>query len=101
MSSQSQRSHQSQKIKCPDRRLSGEYERLPGLFLNAIKAAIIATDLSGLVTYWNPFAEELYGWSSEEVLGRSIMEITVSSETEEAATKYMTSVLAGNKIGRA
>ena len=96
MSSRSQRSRPSQKIKLPDRHLSGEHERLPGLFLNAIKAAIIATDLSGLVTYWNPFAEELYGWSAEEVLGRSIMEITVSSETEEEATKYMTSVLAGN-----
>ncbi|HWO30124.1 MAG TPA: PAS domain-containing protein, partial [Candidatus Acidoferrum sp.] len=61
-------SSRSPKTKLPDGRLSGEHERLPGLFLNAIKAAIIATDLSGLVTYWNPFAEELYGWSSEEVL---------------------------------
>jgi PAS domain S-box-containing protein len=38
---------------------------LPG----AAQVAIIATDLSGTVTYWNPFAEELYGWSSDEVLG--------------------------------
>ncbi|MGA9509366.1 MAG: PAS domain S-box protein [Candidatus Sulfotelmatobacter sp.] len=70
--------------------------RLQSLFLNAIKAAIIATDLSGTVIYWNPFAQHLYGWSPEEVLGRNIMEITVSSETEEDARKYMTSVLAGN-----
>jgi PAS domain S-box-containing protein len=70
--------------------------RLPSLFLSAIKAAIIATDLSGVVIYWNPFAEKLYGWSQEEVLGRNIMDITVSSETEEEARKYMASVLAGN-----
>ena len=63
--------------------------RLPSLFLNALKAAIIATDLSGIVIYWNPFAEKLYGWSQEEVLGRNIMDITVSSETEEEARKYM------------
>jgi PAS domain S-box-containing protein len=71
------------------------HARSQSLFLNAIKAAVIATDLSGLVTYWNPFAEELYGWSSEEVVGRNIMEITVSSETEEEARKYMAAVLAG------
>ncbi|MGB8580242.1 MAG: PAS domain S-box protein [Candidatus Sulfotelmatobacter sp.] len=70
--------------------------RLPGLFLNAINAAIIATDLSGTVIYWNPFAQQLYGWSPEEVMGRNIMEITVSSETEEEARKSMASVLAGN-----
>ena len=70
--------------------------RLPSLFLNALKAAIIATDLSGIVIYWNPFAEKLYGWSQEEVLGRNIMDITVSSETEEEARKYMAAVLAGN-----
>ena len=75
---------------------TAEQVRLPNLFLKAIKAAIIGTDLSGIVNFWNPFAEELYGWSSEEVVGRNIMEITVSSETEEEARKYMASVLAGN-----
>jgi PAS domain S-box-containing protein len=65
-------------------------------FLNAMKAAVIGTDLSGVVTFWNRFAEELYGWSPEEVMGRNIMEITVSSETEEEAAKHMASVLAGN-----
>lgn len=76
--------------------LPEEQVRLPSLFLNALQAAVIATDLSGLVIYWNPFAEQLYGWSPEEVLGRSIVEITVGSETEEEARKYMASVLAGN-----
>jgi PAS domain S-box-containing protein len=73
-----------------------EQARLPDLFLKAVKAAIIGTDLSGIVNFWNPFAEELYGWSPEEVMGRNIMEITVSTETEEEARKYMASVLAGN-----
>ncbi len=70
--------------------------QLPSLFLNAIEAAIIATDLSGTVIYWNPFAEKLYGWSSQEVMGRNIMEITVSSDTEEDARKKMALVLAGD-----
>ncbi len=65
-------------------------------FLNAMKAAVIATDPAGRVTFWNPFAQRLYGWSPEEVVGRNIMEITVSSATEEEARKYMAAVAAGN-----
>jgi PAS domain-containing protein len=43
-------------------------------FLKALKAAFIITDSTGIVTYWNRFAEEL--WLSEEVIGLSIMETT-------------------------
>ncbi len=49
--------------------------------LEAIKAAIIITDLAGAITYWNPFAEELYGWKAEEVIGRKIVDIAVAAET--------------------
>ncbi len=69
---------------------------LQSFLLNAAQVAIIGTDLNGVVTYWNPFAEKLYGWSSEEVIGRNIMEITVTSETEEEAKGHMASVMAGN-----
>jgi PAS domain S-box-containing protein len=67
------------------------------LYLNAVQAAIIGTDLSGGVTYWNRFAEGLCGWAAAEVIGRNIMEVTVSSETEDEARKHMASVLAGNR----
>ncbi len=63
--------------------------------LTAVKAAIIGTDLSGNITFWNPAAESLYGWSSAEVLGRNIMQITVSEETEAQADEHMRSVRAG------
>jgi len=66
-------------------------ERLP----EAVQVAIIATDLTGSVTYWNPFAEQLYGWRSHEVLGRNILELTVSQETEEEARQHMAAVVAG------
>jgi PAS domain S-box-containing protein len=60
-----------------------------------MKASVIGTDLAGVVNYWNPFAQELYGWSAEEVIGRNIMEITVSSATEEQAQKSMAAVVGG------
>jgi PAS domain S-box-containing protein len=61
-------------------------------FLEAIKAAIIITDSAGNITYWNPFAEELYGWPSKEVVGRNIMEITVAAASEEEAREHMSAL---------
>jgi PAS domain S-box-containing protein len=64
-------------------------------FLDAVRAAIIITDANGSITYWNPFAEELYGWDSQEVLGRSIMNFTVAAETREQADQHMAAVASG------
>jgi PAS domain S-box-containing protein len=64
-------------------------------FLEAVRAAIIITDVAGVITHWNPFAEQLYGWRSIEVIGRNIMEITVSTETEQQAKEHMATLVAG------
>ena len=40
--------------------------------LTAIGDGVIATDISGMVVFMNPTAEELLGWKVEEVLGRKI-----------------------------
>jgi PAS domain S-box-containing protein len=34
--------------------------------------AIWALDLEGLVTFWNPAAERIFGWSAEEVIGHPL-----------------------------
>lgn len=64
--------------------------------LEALQAAVIVTDVAGTVTYWNPSAEKLYGWAPEEVVGQSIMGITVANETAEEAARHMASLMAGN-----
>jgi PAS domain S-box-containing protein len=63
--------------------------------LDAMEEAVIATDAAGNIVYWNPFAEELYGWSANEVIGRSILEITVPPEAEHAAAEIMTLLKSG------
>ena len=73
------------RLRQPDGRIDAT--QLP--FLDAVKAAIIVTDRSGVITYWNPFAQELYGWSSKDVVGRNIMEITVGEGTAEEAKQHM------------
>src|SRR4051812_14137447 len=47
----------------------------PMRVLDALGVAVIATDLTGRIRYWNPAAEELYGWPIGPVLGRSILEV--------------------------
>ena len=42
--------------------------------LDMISQAVIATDLEGRITYWNRFAETLYGWQASEIIGASLMD---------------------------
>jgi PAS domain S-box-containing protein len=60
-----------------------------------VEQAMIATDMKGRVTYWNRFAEKLYGWSAEEVLGRDIVEVTPSVPEQDKAAEIMSAMLAG------
>lgn len=43
--------------------------------LDKAQDAIIVRDLEHRITYWNKSAERLYGWTSDEVLGRSARDI--------------------------
>ncbi len=54
------------------------------LLLDRIHDAVIATDTDLRVTAWNRAAEDLYGWTAEEAIGRFAREVTgaVTSEAE-------------------
>ena len=60
-----------------------EQLRFQASVLGAVGQPVIATDLEGKVLYWNRAAEETYGWSSEEALGRSLKDLTVCEESLE------------------
>jgi len=64
-------------------------------FLQALQTAVIITDSAGSITYWNPFAEKLYGWPAGEVVGRNIMDITVTAASKEEAEAHMATLRAG------
>ncbi len=63
--------------------------------LAATGAAVIGTDLDGRVTFWNRAAERLYGWRSEEVEGRDILEVNVHPEAAAHAGWIMSQLRAG------
>jgi PAS domain S-box-containing protein len=56
--------------------------------------AIIAKTLDGIVTCWNPAAERMYGYSSEQMLGKSIDQLS------QDRTGEMSSILARIKAGQ-
>jgi PAS domain S-box-containing protein len=40
--------------------------------LSILKDAVIITDENFVITYWNPAAEDTYGWKASEVLGKEV-----------------------------
>ncbi|MDZ4402454.1 PAS domain S-box protein [Prosthecobacter sp.] len=43
--------------------------------LDKARDAILVRDLEHGITYWNKSAEQLYGWTAEEVIGRKVTEL--------------------------
>ena len=56
------------------KRIAGQLALQAELLAN-VNDAVIATDASFRITYWNHGASVLYGWSSAEVVGRDVTEL--------------------------
>jgi PAS domain S-box-containing protein len=52
-------------------------------------AAVIATNVAGTVVYWNERAEALYGWRTDEALGRNILDVTPTRNSLDEATHVL------------
>jgi PAS domain S-box-containing protein len=63
--------------------------------LDAIGHAVIVTDTEGRVMLWNAAARELYGWSSEEAVGRPISDLTVPAIAQDLAKTIMAALVSG------
>jgi len=59
------------------RKATEEDVRRQAQLLDSVEAAVIATDLTGLVTHWNTYATRLYGWTAEKALGQAVGTLTV------------------------
>lgn len=68
-----------------ERKKAEEEDRFKANLLSTIGQAAIATNLDGVVTYWNKAAENIYGWKQEEAIGNNIIDLTpVETNKEEA-----------------
>jgi PAS domain S-box-containing protein len=68
---------------------------LQAQLLGAVGEAVIALDADRKVVFWNRAAEEMYGFSSEEVLGRRLMDRVVPEDLRTHAEEIMAGVRAG------
>ena len=53
--------------------------RFQALLLDTAGQAIVAVDTDGVALYWNKHAEQLYGWTAAEALGRSVLDLLLPS----------------------
>jgi PAS domain S-box-containing protein len=65
--------------------------------LDAIAAAVVATDTAGRIFYFNRAAELLYGYSRQQMLGANVMELLVEPVDLISAEEIMSSVLSGHR----
>ena len=65
--------------------------------VSSSEAAILGTDLDMMVTDWNTGAEKLYGFSSEEIVGRSITLLVPDDRVEEEA-RIIARIKAGERV---
>ncbi len=70
--------------RAPNGRRAREQTDLQAALLDQIDASVIVTDMSGLVISWNSGAEALYGWSSNEAVGRSARDLMVPGDAQAA-----------------
>ncbi len=63
--------------------------------LDTVGQGVIATDVDGTVRYWNRFAEQLYGWTREEALGRNILDLVAADITFQQGQAIMAQLQAG------
>jgi PAS domain S-box-containing protein len=59
--------------------------------------AIISKDLNGIITTWNRAAERIYGYSADEMIGRSKARL-IPADLPNELTNILEQVRAGNKI---
>jgi PAS domain S-box-containing protein len=76
------------------RKLAEDAVRREAELLSKIAAAVVCTDMDGIVTYWNDAATRLYGHTAEERLGKHVL-AHYSAERRAAAQAALDDVARG------
>lgn len=63
--------------------------------LMSLDEAVLIKDLNAVVVFWNKGAEELYGFTAQEAIGRCVRELHAASLSEEAYAAMLTQLHSG------
>ncbi|MFJ5953227.1 SpoIIE family protein phosphatase [Streptomyces noursei] len=69
----------------------------PGGLLDVLGVAAVMLDAKGRIALWSPQAEELFGWTAEEALGRSAARLLVHPEHVELVLRLFAQVMSGGE----
>lgn len=72
------------------RKKNEERLQLQGALLDLVAEAVLAVDLEDHIQLWNHSATELYGWRSEEAVGRKSTELLCHDSAEVKAARQKT-----------
>lgn len=59
------------------------------LIMNAALDAIICIDLQGKVTFWNPAAAAIFGWTEKEIMGKLLSDYIIPKQHREGHERAM------------
>jgi PAS domain S-box-containing protein len=59
------------------------------LILNSALDAIVIVDSASTIIFWNPQAENIFGWKADEVIGKSLSETIIPAEYKDAHLQGM------------
>ena len=63
--------------------------------LESLGQAVITTDPDGVVVHWNPAAEQLYGWTAQEAIGRNIATLAIPEVAQDVGEEIMAALRDG------
>ncbi|GAB7029369.1 SpoIIE family protein phosphatase [Streptomyces sp. NPDC021749] len=69
----------------------------PGGLLDVLGVAAVMLDADGRITLWSPQAEELFGWTAKEALGRTAAKLLVPPEHLDLVMRLFSEVMAGGE----
>lgn len=72
-----------------DRRRKTDHGRTRALLVDEVDAAVVATDLAGVVTSWSRGAHRLYGWSAQDAVGRPVWELVTGLDVRDEARRFV------------
>ncbi len=79
-----------------DHELRGMRDQLQ-LSIDLMPVGYILLDLNGTVSHWNPAAERIFGFTSEEAVGSTLLELVVPEEVRPAVTEVLDRLAAGEE----
>jgi len=76
---------------------SEEYNHRLAAIVASSDDAIVSKDLNGIVTSWNAAAERIYGYSAEEIVGKS-KAVVIPPELPDELSSILDKIRAGERI---